>query len=291
MEKLSSRILSRADKFIQVVASVHGYNLNSDNDKSQAQAFLESEAYYLESLIDKSAGTKNDLSDTTAASQSGLFLEVIGQGLSFNPAAKLVQLIYRNTTVSNFDPQGRRVTTSEKRLAYYPSAEGKMSRCIRAGSILRVRPPQIVLSRGDVSDVFNHSQINGVDNVHYVDNCHGSGRIEAGFVWIVLPDGSQDFFKFYRADMDRLHKFAKSNGYDNDLYSSNNGDYDPSFFKSKLVSHSLNRYDKNRKPSSFEAPEDSAPVAMVGGDDSPEVIKYELELPNKKDIQNDYKLW
>ncbi|KAI0243871.1 hypothetical protein L0F63_006390, partial [Massospora cicadina] len=264
---ISQTILGRKDKLIRIVCRTYGCDENDEYEMIKAMSLLEAEAYHFEAMLEKTAGSVNDLTETTTMSKIGLFTDVISCGMSFSPSANHVYLYSRKASVMTIKADGTKHSKEEKRLSYYVQFRGKRRRCVLAGSIKDISHIYVVRE----GDIFTHEHQSGLDKVEYVDKTNGVGRIAAGFAWITLTDGSKEFFKFYRSEMERLKGYSEKNmGRANDLYKSGpGGDFDLGFFKNKVGSHALNKYDQDLTPSAFEGNEHEAPADVSTDEEIP----------------------
>lgn len=260
---ISQKVMSREDRLIKIIKRSYGITEGDLEGHHKAKELLEAEAYHFECTIDQTAGTKNDISDTTTLSQLGLFTEVIGSGLSFSPSAGHVYLYSRKVQVTHFRSDGTKHVSDERRLSYYKQFRGKRRLCMLAGSIIGTSHIYVVRE----GDVFTHTHTNGVDDVTYTDLTNGVGLIKAGFIWITLPGGTKEFYKFFRSDMERLKGYSeRSVGNANSLYSSGpEKDFDLGFFKNKVGSHALAKYEQDIVPSIFESDDIDADRSIVDG--------------------------
>lgn len=185
--------------------------------------------------------------DCTQISIMGVFLDVMSAGLTFNKQAQHVYMMTRNVEVKQ--PNGQK-SIWEKRLVFQIQADGKEFLAIKAGSISRTTKP-IIVYRGDKWGKRTNEKGEMIPVYEYNEN--HTDEIIAGFIGLKYPDGSNDFYFMEKEDIDRLKAYSKKQNernkdvekrVPNPLYSSNNGQIDIGFFKTKLMTHALNHIGK-----------------------------------------------
>ena len=155
------------------------------------------------------------------------FLEVVGNGLSFNQTNKHVYLM----------PRGERLT-------YQVTADGMIYQAKQAGSLERVTKPVIVYD----CDALRREYVDGELKISYSPaDRTGDEKIVGGFVYLVYKDGTREGVYMDYPMIDRLAKYsAKQNrGKANALYTANDGQIDEGFFQTKLIKYALKNVRKN----------------------------------------------
>lgn len=240
------------DSFVEIFKAVHRVGAE------EARQIFESEKFnFLRQLMEKSIDKK-----VTPVSVKGVFLEVISNGMSFAEQAKHVYVMTRNVKVKTADGKD----AYETRLTYQASPDGKIFQCQRAGSIQDVTKPVIVYEGDDFSIETDES---GRQIIRHKVNMEHTKKIVAGYVFMIMKDGSREPFWLDLNDIERLKAYSSANnskwdadakrkipGPANALYTSNGGQIDPGFFGAKLISHALKNKRKSRYANQFEAPEE-----------------------------------
>lgn len=173
------------------------------------------------------------------------FLEVVGNGLSFNQTNKHVYLM----------PRGERLT-------YQVTADGMIYQAKKAGSLDRVTKPVIVYDCDDL----RREYVDGELKISYSPaDRTGSEKIVGGFVYLIHQDGTREGVYMDYPMIDRLAGYsAKQNrGKANALYTSNNGQIDEGFFQTKLIKYALKNVRKNGSVGSNEVNEEG--IFLQGG--------------------------
>jgi recombinational DNA repair protein RecT len=183
--------------------------------------------HFMRELAEKQIGQ-----DVTAISAMGVFLEVVGNGMSFSQASKHVYIMSRSVKTAN---------GYEKRLVYSTSPDGKIFQCQRAGSIDYVTKPVIVYE-GDEFGIGTNDQGNQIVR-HTVKVPRASQKIIAGYVYVVYKNGTREPFWMDMNDIERLKGYSAKQNRDrgaNALYASGvDGQIDTGFFGAKLISFAL----------------------------------------------------
>lgn len=205
---------AQAEKFIRVIEAIYKV------PREQAEGIYLAERDFFTQSLDND--TK--LASCELTSIMNVFLDVLTHELTFSPALKLIYMEPRWTAIKTH-PQG-----GETRLAWKPSPFGKVYLCQRAGSISHVTQPELVFE-GDIYI----SKV--VDNVKFISHEKRStaGKALLCYCFIHLPSGAIEAFELPLDEMLRLKKYNPKNG----LYTSNNGEPDHGFFKSKTVGHAV----------------------------------------------------
>jgi hypothetical protein len=205
---------TQAEKFIRVIEAIYKV------PREQAEGIYLAERDFFTQALDND--TK--LASCELTSIMNVFLDVLTHELTFSPALKLIYMEPRWTAIKTH-PQG-----GETRLAWKPSPFGKVYLCQRAGSISHVTQPELVFE-GDVYI----SKV--VDNVKFIshEKRGTAGKALLCYCFIHLPSGAIEAFELPLDEMLRLKKYNPKNG----LYTSNNGEPDHGFFKSKTVGHAV----------------------------------------------------
>lgn len=213
------------DKFVAVFAAKNGV------DQQTALHTYEMEKLHFMTQL-------QDIRTCSMVSTLQCFLEVVGNGLSFNQTNKHVYLM----------PRGERLT-------YQVSANGMIYQAKQAGSIKRVEKPVIVYE----GDELKREYVDGKLQINYTPaDRTGNEKIVGGFVYIVYTDDSREGIYMDYPAIERLAKYsAKQNkGKANVLYSSNDGQIDEGFFQTKLIKYALKNVRKNGSYGTHEVNED-----------------------------------
>jgi recombinational DNA repair protein RecT len=221
--------------FLKLHAATHPGESQDD-----AESFYERESNYFKRLLFNNP----ELRKCTLFSLYGCFMDIVVNGLSFEPSANLLYIEVRSANVGTKDsPQW------EKRASNKISPYGELTLRIKCGQIKYIDTPVIVYE----GDLFKkgYSQ-NGAQYVVYEAAIpRASNQIQATFVKITRPDGSFDFPHMEKADIERLRKYSErqnSRGNEapkaNALYGSDNGQIDPGFLKAKTIRHAFKAYPK-----------------------------------------------
>ncbi len=247
---------ARKSQFIQIFAGVHSINSESPEGFLQCENMFESELFNFLQMF--KAAPK--LEATTTESRANVFLEVVSNGLTFSPSIGHVYLTQRifTTETPGTDDQGRPVVykNQEARLQWQKTVDGKLFLCVKAGSVVSIKPPVIVYE----GDAYSYTDRSGDDELVYTERKEkkDDDRIIGGYVWVREPNNIKTLYRMDISDLDRLKEYsARQNGTQgaNALYKSGkNGQVDTGFFKTKIKSHALNNYmDKATALSGYSA--------------------------------------
>lgn len=216
----------------------------------EAEQRFELEKYQFVKMLNDSASLANV--NYTPLSAMGVFLDVISSGLSFNPMSKHVYVMSRSVKSGKKDDQGKDIY--EDRLYYTPQADGQIHLARKAKSVNTVTEPVIVLdcdkfSRG--TDERNREWVK--HETVYPRN----GKFIAAYLYVITPNNERIPFVIDTDDIETLKRYsAQQNGkWDNAqkkrvpgnpnaLYSSNNGEIDRGFLRTKLVKKAMRYFDK-----------------------------------------------
>lgn len=218
-------------KFVKYYKAV-----NKIADQETAENLYSVELHFFTSLLQATAA----LLQCTKESIANIFLEVIGSGLSFDPAKKHIYLMSRNVKVAD--------NQWEKRLQVDYTFNAEIKRRVDAGSI-KDCTVAIVYDGDDIKV----GAENGVAHVSHGMKIPRGNKIIGGIVYVNHTNGSVQPHWFDIADMGRLAKASarqnsyykdgkKVSGKPNALYSSDDGQIDAGFFKTKIVQQALKYY-------------------------------------------------
>ncbi len=230
--------------FVSIYKAVHGCN------QSDAENFYEVEKFQFSKTITETPA----LAQCSELSIAATFLEVIGNGLSFDSSAKHVYLVPRNVKA----PDG----TWQKRLTYSFAAQGLIQLCVQAGSIIGCTSPVIVYE----GDVIQPETKGGILDIHHKPAIpRKSNKIIGGFCFVETTKGREGFWM----DIDEVERLkgysAKANksqsnpdGKANELYTAGpDGQIDAGFFATKIVKAALKNYRKKKVSSDNYVDEDA----------------------------------
>lgn len=220
----------------------------------------------------------------TPISAAGVFLEVVGNGLSFSSTAKHVFCLSRN--VKNSAGQ------YEARLYFQPQPSGHIFLAEQAGSINRMEDP-IVVYEGDKFEC-GTDQNNKKWISHTKSYPRKSSVIMLVYCVVIYPDGSREPFWLDIDDMKRLAGFSekqnskwvngqRQRGKANALYTSGaNGQPDEGFWKSKVINFALKN--KRKKPLQFKQ-------FLAGNEEAEETenVEYTEDQPSQEPPAQDPK--
>lgn len=168
------------------------------------------------------------------------FMDVATLGLSVAQGSDpLAYLVPYNVTVGG--TPARPEKQWRVKLEVSPYGELAMRKYFR--QVQDVDNPVIVYEDDD----FDEGYRGGIRYVDYKKNHQSKNRrIKAGFIRIVKPGGTVDFFVMDMAQVERLKNYSKkkNGGNANKLYSANDGQIDEGFFKAKIIKHAFKGYPK-----------------------------------------------
>ncbi len=232
----------RKSQFITIFAGLHGIDTQDPAGFLLCENMFESELFNFLQMF--KADQKRET--TTPDSRAAVFLEVVSNGLTFSPAMNQVYLMQRNFTVETegmSNGQKTIVKTSEARLQWQKTVDGKLFLCIKAGSVVSIKPPVIVYQ----GDHYQYEDRSGEDHLQYIERADktDNDKIIGGYVWVREPGGVKTLFRMDMQDIDRLVGYSARNGGGtaNALYKGGpGGQIDRGFFKTKIKTHALNNY-------------------------------------------------
>jgi hypothetical protein len=215
--------------------------MRSDNEE-EAEAFHARESLYFKRRLMDSP----DLRASTIFSLYACFIDIVANGLSFDPDSKLVYLETRNANVGT-----QQNVVWEKRAKLVISPYGELTIRMEVGQIKYIDQPVVVYDCDSIRIRTNEA---GQKVVVYEGAIpRTSKKIIACFVKVTRPDGSFDFNYLLEDDIIRLAAYSQRNnsrgssaGKANALYTSNDGQVDPGFLIAKTIKHAFRTFPKVR---------------------------------------------
>jgi hypothetical protein len=262
--------------FANVYSAVHGVDLN------KAEQMYKVEAHQYQKLLYESQALVNV--NYTIMSARGVFIDVVSAGLSFNPLMKQVYVMSRSVKTGKKTDGGKDIY--EDRLYFTPQADGLIHLARQAGSIKDITEPVVVYE----DDVFRAgTDKDGRDWIEYEEGPGASNKIIGAFCYVVATDGTRYPVRMNLREIDRLKEYSskqnskwddsirkKVPGAPNALYTSNGGQIDPGFLRTKLVKKAL-RYKDKKEVKGLTYVEDIDPIPAPGADLSePEFTEAEI---------------
>lgn len=220
-----------------IISWVHGIT-----DPLKSDPFFEKEKFFFLKMLEENPKYK----EATEMSIVGTFLEVIGNGLSFEKAQNHIYVMTRSVKNGN---------VFETRMSYEIAKNGAMYLVKKAGSVRDITDPTIVYD-GDVIDIMTE---NGALNIsHSPAIPRISDKILGAFCFVITPDSRRDGFWYPIEKIERLKKYSQKQnkvfdkdtkaykeGKANDLYTSGkDGQIDEGFFLTKVVKAAIKNYSK-----------------------------------------------
>lgn len=215
---------------------IYLYRQVQTDDQDEAEAFYEKESnYFKRRLFDVP-----DLQGATIFSLYSCFMDIVLNGLSFDPDAKLVYLEINNVNVSPKDQQA----VWERRAKLVISPYGELAIRIEAGHLKYIDEPVIVYGC-DTIKIRTNDQGNKVIIYEGVIP-RTSTKIIASFVKLTRTDNSFDFKYLLEDDIARLMAYSekRNKGKTNALYTSANQGIDPGFLAAKTIKHAFKTFPK-----------------------------------------------
>lgn len=223
--------------FISLYKSTHP----GETDE-QAKIFYERESHFLKRII--VANPK--LAQATTFSLYCCFIDIITNGMTFEPAAGL---LYIETRGYNISPYGQ-AKVWENRANNKLSAAGELNLRMQLGQIKYADTPVIVYD-GDLFKI--GTSADGKKYVVWEATVprKDKARVIASFVKITRPDGSFDLvyltetdFTRFSAASEKQNSYGNQEGKANELYKSFNGGIDPGFAATKTMRHAFRAFPK-----------------------------------------------
>lgn len=204
-----------------------------------AENFYERESNYFKRII---FGSK-DLQQATMFSLYGCLMDIITNGLSFDPSANLVYVTIRNFNTA----QRGQADQWEKRASNTISPYGELTLRIKYGQVKYIDTPVVVFEGDLFKKGYNEDGKQYIRYEAQIPRC--TNNIVAGFVKVVRPDGTFDFPHMDSMDIERLKNYSvKQNKKVTDLYGGSGenatGVIDTGFFKAKLIRHAFKAFPK-----------------------------------------------
>lgn len=216
-------------KFIQLFNHIHG-------TQSGELIYHKEKFNFLKQLQENPA-----LQQCTKLSLYGAFLDAAVNGLSLETGNKPQSyLIPRPINVGT-----KNEPRYEKRVSLTVSPYGELIMRMRAGQIKHADDPVIVYE-GDIFEIEMNET--GKKIIYKPVIPRKSNQIIAGFIRIIKPDDSIDFFWLLKDDIQRLKGYSEkqNKGKANQLYTSNDGQIDTGFLAAKIIKHAFSSYPKVR---------------------------------------------
>jgi hypothetical protein len=212
------------------------YKQTRNDDQDEAEAFYYREALYFKRILHDTPA----LTQCTVFSLYAAFIDVVTNGLTFDPSAKLLYLTSRNANAGTHkDP------IWEKRARVIISPYGELAIRIEQKQLRYIDEPVIVYACDSIK-IRTTEQGNKV--ILYESTIpRTSPHIIASFVKLTRMDGSFDFKYLLEDDIKRLAAYSNRDNKDkgaNALYSSANGGIDPGFLAAKTIKHAFSTFPK-----------------------------------------------
>jgi len=260
------------ERFITLYQKLHG--------SKSGDMFYEKEKYNFIRIIQAS----NDLQQCTGFSIYGCFLDVASMNLSLEQTSKsLLYVLFYNRKLGQND--------WEKRATLEVSPYGELTLRIRAGQLKYADHP-VILYKGDH---FQPGIKDGVKTFEYIPKIpRQSKEIIGGFIGLVRPDGSRDYFWMLQEEIDRLRRYSnkKNRGNDqedksNPLYSSNYGQIDSGFLEAKIIKHAFSTFPKVKIGEFSKLSDDDPDPINYGLDETvhsqkPQITTPAQEIPDEE---------
>lgn len=258
-------------KFVKIFSAVNRV------PEEKAEQHMQMEVFFFKQILEE-----KKLTDVTPLSAAGVFLEIIGEGLSCSPGTKHVYILKRSINVAN---KGQ-APQWEQRLVYQISPSGKIFQAQKAGVIDDVTKA-IIAYEGD--EFWPEVDDNGNNKIHFKRGPRTSKKIIGGFIFKVHKNGRREPFWMEESDIERLKGYSAKNnskwnnttktrdpGAANDLYSSGpDGQIDTGFLEAKLISHALKNTRKRGFPSIYKVEDDEVPA-----NESSEYGNFDIRVDN-----------
>jgi hypothetical protein len=221
------------ERFIGLYKQTH----NGCTD-DEAEDFYNRESLYFKQRISEN----NDLRLCTMFSLYSCFMDVVVNGLSFEPAAKLIYITWNNF---NTAPRGQQ-DAWEKRAKNEISPFGELALRVQQGQILYCDDPVIVYSSDFWEPGYSED---GTRYSLYKAKIPrpADATIIGSFMKITRPNGSADFPFFTEENINEWRSASESKNKTagaNALYGKNGSQINIGFLKAKTIKHSFKTYPK-----------------------------------------------
>lgn len=244
------------EHFINVYRSTH--NVDSDD---VANDFYSRESLYFKQLV----STVKDLKECTMFSLYGCFMDIIVNGLTFDPSAKLLHVEARSFNTAAYN----QTAVWEKRARNVVDAFGELALRIMSKQIKYVDDPVIVYE-GDTWEPGYAEAGNRYCIYKAKIPRSGGKKIIGSFMKITRNDGSFDMPWFTEENFNEWKAASKKANKEkpaNELYTSGEGDQiNIGFLKTKTIKHSFKTYPKVKViggNTELEEPEFPAPTVAA----------------------------
>lgn len=219
-------------RFINTYKSTH-----TGCTDEQAEDFYNRESFYFKQLI----SANKELLKCTIFSLYGCLLDIIVNGLTFDPASNLMYLTQRGVNIA---PKGQQAVW-EQRAKNVISPYGELALRIKFGQVKYVDDPVIVYD-GDLWEP-GYNEVGLRYCIYKTKLPRINKNIIGSFIKITRNDGSMDFPFFTEENIaewkSASEKQNKTTGA-NELYTSSNGQINIGFLKAKTIKHSFKTYPK-----------------------------------------------
>lgn len=199
--------------------------------------FHNRESFYFKQLLT----ANRELLSCTMFSLYGSFMDIVVNGLSFDPASNLIYITPKSVNIAANGQQ----PLWEKRAKNTVSPYGELALRIKANQIKYVDDPVIVYE-GDTWEP-GYNELGFRYCLYKTKLPRSNNKIIGSFIKITRNDGSIDFPFFSVENINEWkaasQKQNKNNGA-NALYSSNEGQITIGFLKAKTIRHSFKTYPK-----------------------------------------------
>lgn len=252
------------ERFVTLYQKLHG--------SKSGEVFYEKEKYNFIRIIQAS----NELQQCTGFSIYGCFLDVASMNLSLEQTSKPnLYVLFYNRKVGQND--------WEKRATLEVSPYGELTLRIRAGQLKHADHP-VILYKGDH---FQPGIKDGAKTIEYTPKIPRQSKdIIGGFIGLVRPDGSRDYFWMLQEEIDRLRQYSnkKNRGTDtedksNALYTSNDGQIDPGFLEAKIIKHAFSTFPKIKTGEFSKLADDDPDPLNYGLDETVHSQKPQSAIP------------
>lgn len=210
--------------------------VNPDASDENAEEFYSKQSIYFRQLV----AANPELKQCTLFSLYGSFLEIILNGLSYDPSSKLIYLLSRNVNIAAKGQQDQ----WEKRAYNVISPYGELALRIKAKQILYVDDPVIVYE----NDVWEpgYDQNGRRYCLYQMRLPHVGKPIIGSFIKIYRTDGSHDFPFFTDDNFNEWKKASEkqNRGKASSLYGNENTAVSIGFMKAKTIKHAFKTYPK-----------------------------------------------
>jgi recombinational DNA repair protein RecT len=264
-------------RFIKIFSAVNRV------PEEKAEQHMKMEVFFFRQILEE-----KKLTDVTPLSAAGVFLEIIGEGLSCSPGTKHVYILKRSINVAGKGEAPK----WEQRLVYQVSPSGKIYQAQKSGAIDDVTKA-IIAYQGD--EFWPEVDDRGNNIIHFKRGANRTKKIIGGFLFKIHKNGRREPFWLEEADIERLkHYSAKGNskwnnatkareiGNPNELYTSGpDGQIDVGFLEAKLISHALKNVRKRSFPSIYKVEEDEVmPEPDYNAPALPEGLSTGMQIPS-----------